>query len=356
MKKIKVLQIIDGKQYAGIYEIMVRIGNNIKNIEFNYLSPTKVYESDKSFDLNIDRKKISGRIVYNFRLYKFLKKHTYEIAHISSGAFFFTFFCVIACRLSGVNRVVVHSRNTPNINFFKKFLIRLLNPLYRKLTCAHLACSKKAIKSLFTKSDDVIVLKNGIDVNKYKYNEKIRKEIRKELNIEDKIVYGHVGRFDKQKNHEFLIDLFYELQKQQDCVLLLIGTGDLESSIKKKVSELGISDKVLFLDFRDDVNKLLNCMDVFLFPSLYEGFGNVVIEALTNGLPIFVSSGVPDDSNVSNNFHKINTYNIDDWVSDILSVDFYDRKSAYKDIIKAGFDIKDTSKELEKIYIDLMKK
>ena len=352
---IKVLQIMDGKIFGGITKLMLDVSENISsNIKFDFLTATDIY--DKFYNLDISRETFKGRFIFNFRLYKFLRRHKYDIVHINSGAFFFTFFCVIVCRLSGVKRIVVHSHNTYNFNCFKRILVGLLNPLYRRLTSVHLSCSFDAIKSLFTKSDDVIVLKNGIDVSKYKYSERVRVEYRNKLNISDKVVYGHVGGFNKQKNHDFLIDLFYELQKKQNCVLLLIGTGDLEVSVKEKVSKLGISDKIVFLGFRYDVNKLLNCMDVFLFPSLYEGFGNVVIETLTNGLPVFVSSGVPDDSNVSSNYHKINTYNIDDWVSDILNVKFDDRKSAYKDVVKAGFDIKSTSKELEKIYIDLMKK
>ena len=352
---IKVLQIIDGKQYGGIYEIMLRIEENIKDIEFNYLSSVKVYDSKKSFDLNIDRKTIKGRIIYNNRLYKFLKKHKYDIVHISSGAFFFTFFCVIICKLVGTKKIIVHSRNTPKINKIKKILIKILNPMYRKLTDVHLSCSDNAIKSLFTKADDVIILKNGIDTHKYKYNEKTRKEYRKKLKIENKIVYGHVGRFDKQKNHEFLIDLFYEIQKEQDAVLLLVGTGSLENQIKEKVKQLKIEDKVIFLGFRTDIHEILNAIDVFIFPSFYEGFGNVVIESLTSGLPTFVSKGIPEEANISNNFHKINSFNIDEWKKEVLNIELKDRTNAYKDTIKSGYDIKETSKQLEDIYKELIK-
>ena len=355
---IKVLQIIDGKSFGGIYKLFIDIGNSISHdIELNYLSATKVYECNNSYDLDIDRSSIKGRIIYNYRLYKFLKEHKYDIAHINSGAFFFTFFCVITCKLSGIKRIVVHSHNTPNAKVYKRILIKILNPLYRKLTNVHLSCSKNAIKSLFTKDDDVIIIKNGIDTNKYKFNKSLRKKYRNELNINNKIVYGHIGRFDKQKNHDFLIDIFYELQKEQDAVLLLIGNGKLEKEIKEKVKKLNIEDKVLFLGFRSDVNKLLNAIDILLFPSLYEGFGNVVIEAQTSGIPVFVSSGVPYEGNISSNYHKIITFNADDWKKEIMNIkiDTDSRVNAYKNTIKYGYDIRDTSKELEKIYKDLMK-
>lgn len=351
---IKILQIMDGKSYGGICKLFTEIEKNISNdIRFNYL--TANFINDKFYNLNIDRKKLKGRIIYNYRLFNFLKKHKYDIVHINSGAFFFTFFCVIICKLSGNKKIIVHSHNTPKINKLKKILIILLNPLYRKLTNIHLSCSKEASKSLFTKTDDVIILKNGIDTNKYKYNEKTRNEYRKELNLENKIVYGHIGRFDKQKNHDFLIDLFYEIQKEQDAILLLIGNGKLEVNIKEKVKKLKIEDKVIFLEFRYDIDKLLNAMDIFIFPSHYEGLGIVVIESLTSGLQTFASSGIPEEANISNNFHKIYSYNIDDWKKQILNTKLNNRKNAYKDTIKSGYDIKETSKQLESIYKDLIK-
>lgn len=352
---MKVLQIIDGEIYAGIYEIMLRFGNVIKNIEFNYLTSVKVYDSPKSFDLGISRKNLKSKIIYNYRLYKFLKKNKYDIVHISSGAFFFTFFCVLSCKLAGVKNVIVHSRNTPKIKPIKKLLIKILNPIYRKMTAAHLSCSVQAAKSLFTKTDDVIILKNGIDTDKYRFDKKIRDEYRKKLNIEKKIVYGHIGRFSYQKNHDFLIDLFYEIQKNEDAVLLLIGTGELEDKIKEKVNKLNIDDKVMFLEFRNDVDKLLNVFDMFLFPSFYEGLGNVVIESLTNGISTFVSAGVPEEANISNNFHKIDGFDVNKWIEEIQSAKKYNRENAYKDTIKKGYDINTVAKELEKIYKDLIK-
>ncbi len=351
---IKVLQIIDGKSFGGICKLFIDIEKKIsKNIKFDYLTATNI--DSEFYNLNIERKNLKGRIIYNHRLYEFLKNHNYDIVHINSGAFFFTFCCVIICKISGIKKIVVHSHNTPKISKLKKILIKVLNPLYRKLTDAHLSCSEKASKSLFTKTYDAIILKNGIDANKFKYNEKIRNEYRKELNIENKIVYGHVGRFDEQKNHNFLIDLFYEIQNKQDAVLLLVGTGKLENQIKEKVKQLKIEDEVLFLGFRKDINNLLNTMDIFLFPSIHEGLPICLVEALTSGLPTFVSNGIPEAANISNNFYKINTFDIKDWTKQVLNVKTKDRTNEYQNTIKKGFDIKETSKQLEQIYKDLIK-
>lgn len=351
---IKVLQIMDGKSFGGITKMMLDIGNCISSdIIFEYLTAENIDE--RFYNLNINRNSLSGRVIFNYRLYKFLKINKYEIVHINSGAFFFTFFCVIVCKIVGVKRVIVHSHNTPKINFLKKILIKIFNPLYMKLTDAHLTCSNMAASSLFTKIDDVILLKNGIDVEKFKFNDSIRNQYRKKINICDKIVYGHVGRFHEQKNHKFLIDLFYEIQKEQDAVLLLIGIGELENCMKLKVKKLGIEDRVFFLGFRNDVDKILNAMDVFLFPSLYEGFGNVIIEALSCGLPVFVSNCVTDEANISKNFHKINSFDLNEWKNVILDVEINERANEYMNVIDAGYDIMYMANKLEQIYKDLIK-
>ena len=353
---IKVLQIIGGNSFGGIVKLMLEIEKNIDNeIKFEFLTASNI--CDNWNNLNTNRKTLKGKIQYNYRLFKFFKKHKYDIVHINSGAFFFTFQVAIICKLRRIKKIVVHSHNTHNIIGLKKVLIKLLSPLYRKMIDVKLTCSTEAAKSLFTKTEDVVVLKNGIDIEKFKFNENARVEYRKKLEIEEKIVYGHVGRFEIQKNHEFLIDLFYELQKKQDdAVLLLVGNGTLEQYIKDKVHNLNIDNKVIFLGFRDDINILLNCMDIFIFPSLYEGLPVTIIEAQTSGLPVFVSNGISEETKINHNFYKINSFDVGQWISSILNIELSERTNSYKDTIKAGYDIKDTCKSLERIYKSLIEK
>lgn len=351
---IHVLQIVDGKSFGGIVKLMIELNKNIgTEIKFDFLTATNICQNWTN--LNISRKTFKGRIKYNYRLYKYLKNNKYDIVHINSGAFFFTFKVAIICKLTGIKKLVVHSHNTPNINVFKKILIKLLNSLYRKMIAVKLTCSKDAAKSLFTKIDDVIILKNGIDIEKFKFNEEIRNEYRKKLGIENKIVYGNVARFAPQKNHDFLIDLFYEIQRKQDnAVLLLVGNGNLEYHIKEKVHNLNIDNKVIFLGFREDVNLLLNCMDIFIFPSLYEGLGVILIEAQTSGLPVFTSKNIPNEAKISKHFYKVNSFDLKKWTSLILNTKIQERTDSYKDTIKAGYDIKETAKQLERIYRNIM--
>ena len=345
---MKVLQIIDGEQFGGIGKYILDIEKDIKDVEFDYL--TSVNVNEKFNYLGISRKNIKGKIIYNHRLKKYLKNNKYDIVHINSGVFLFSFQVALISKLVGVKKIIAHSHSTPNISFIKKVIIKVLNPIFRKITNVHIACSNEAAKSLFTKTNDVIIIRNGIVVDDYKYDKKVRDEYRKILKIDNKRVYGHIGRFDTSKNHEFLIDLFYELQKKEDSILLLIGDGVLEDKIKNKVKELGITNKVKFLGYREDIGSLLCAMDIFLFPSLCEGLGIVVIESETSGLPTFVSNNVSEIANISNSFIKIKDYNINNWITRIDNVKEVDRKQAYKNTIKNGYDIKECSKKLENIY------
>lgn len=147
-----------------------------------------------------------------------------------------------------------------------------------------------------------VLIKNGIDFNYYKYNVKKRNEIRKELNIENKTVIGHVGRFNQQKNHDFLIHVFNEYLKiNNNAILILVGIGETQDKIRKMTEELCIQNKVLFLGVRNDIPDLLSAMDIFIFPSLYEGMPNTVIEAQASGLPCLISDNITKEAKLTPN-------------------------------------------------------
>lgn len=353
---IKVLQIIDGKSFGGIAKLMYDVEKNISN-EIKIDCLTAISICDKWHNLDISRETLNGRIIYNYRLFKFLKKNKYNIVHINSGAFFFTFQVAIVAKLAGIKKLIVHSHNTPHISKTKRFFITILNPLYKKMIDVKLTCSSSAAKSLFTKTDDVICIKNGIDIEKFKFDEKIRKNYRRQLNIENKFVYGHVGRFDKQKNHNFLIDIFYKIQKRKkDSVLLLVGNGELKGEIENKVKKYGIEDKVTFLGFRNDINNILNCMDVFIFPSIYEGLGMVVVEAQTNGLITYCSKEIPVEANISSNFKYFDLKESSESIAQKIceeKLSLSNRKDAYKNALDNGYDIKSVCMILTKIYKQL---
>ncbi|MBP3802138.1 MAG: glycosyltransferase [Clostridia bacterium] len=348
---INVLQIIDGKNFTGLAKLMFNINNFIDtDIKMDFITAENIY--DKWRNLGINRKTCKGKLIYNYRLYKFLQKNKYDVVHINSGAFFFVLQVAVICKLNGIKKIVAHSHNTYYLKGLKKIAMRVLSPLFNKIIDIKLTCSKEASKSLFNNFDDVIILKNGIDIEKFKFDSDKRKQYKNKFKCDNKIVYAHVGRFSKEKNHSFLIDVFFEIQKKQDAILLLIGSGELEERIKEKVKLLNISDKVFFLGYRDDVHNILNAIDILIFPSLHEGLPISLIEAQTNGLTVFVSNGVPDETNISDNFIKIKSNDKKYWCETILNtgINAEEREYAYKNTIKNGYDIKETTKKLEEIY------
>ena len=202
-----------------------------------------------------------------------------------------------------------------------KTLHKILNVIFKRSYTKAVACSDLAGEWIFGKKN-YDILPNAIDINKFRYKDCVRNEYRKKLELDsDEIIIGHVGNFNEQKNHKFIIDIFNSFQKRTKSSLLLIGTGILIEEVKRQVEELGIQEKVYFLGLRDDVNCWMQAMDVFLFPSKWEGFGMVLIEAQASNLPVIASTEVPTVTRVTNFIRYIDLKsNVNDWNDAILEL------------------------------------
>lgn len=191
------------------------------------------------------------------------------------------------------------------------------------------------------KNHEVCILKNAVDLEQYKFSDNARKRIRNELGIsDDDIVCGHIGRFSKQKNHKYLIEIFNSLlKKKPNAKLILVGTGELEQDVNKQCEELGIKENVYFLGVRSDIPAILSAMDVFVFPSLYEGMPNTVIEAQATGLPCVISDTITKQANVLGTVKYISLNSaVDIWVQEILSKN-KERYFSRELFIQKGYEI-----------------
>lgn len=261
----------------------------------------------------------------------------------------------------GVPVRICHAHGTPNFKSettkekFKYFIREALAYLIRKTSTDYFACSKEAGEWLFGKKKRIIIMNNAIDTKKFTYNNKIAEKIKDEFNWENKYIVGHVGRFSSVKNHTFLIDIFYAIQKDlPNSILVLVGDGDLKSQIEKKVSDLKIEKKVFFLGARSDVYRFYQVFDAFIFPSLYEGFGNVLLEAQACRIQSFTSKDVvPQYANITPLLHYIPlSYDADHWKSIILTHKDYQRKDMSKDVQDNGFDIHQNAEWLTNFYLN----
>lgn len=334
----KVLLISLGKSFGGIEKYQEEIKNNIsKEYSVDILTPK---------DLDINRIGLINKIKYHHRLSKFLKENKYDIVHINSSVYLSSKEIAKLCKKRKVSQVIAHSHSIPKYNLIRKLIMKLTCFRYVKNVDTFLSTSEEPIKSLLTKKyrHKAIIIENGIDINKFKFNEKARKELRNKYDLNKKIVYGTVGRFETVKNHLYLIDLFYEIQKKQDnAYLVLVGNGSLKNKYIDRITELNINDKVLILDYQENI---YNMFDYFIMPSISEGFGISLLEAETNGLICFSSNNVSEA--LKANAH---IFNLDDnkqeLVSRIIKERESDRTNAYKDI---KLDINTMIKKIEKVY------
>ena len=217
-----------------------------------------------------------------------------------------------------------------------------------------LACSNEAADFLFGSQiprEKIKIFHNALDIDRYTYDGEKREAVRSKLNMANKFVIGNVGRLSYQKNHEFLIDIFYEVQKKVDnAVLMLIGEGELESKIREKAYKYGIMEKVLFLGMKNNVEDYLQAMDIFVFPTRFEGLPNVLVEAQAAGLKCLCSANVTKEVKLTDNVMFLDLEK-EKWVDKILQYsDGYKRVKTDEQIRAAGYDIRCEIKELEEIY------
>lgn len=252
---------------------------------------------------------------------------------------------------------IAHSHNTQNIPGFKGKVMDVLNKNVDAKADYRFACSSDAGYWMFGRDKDFTVIDNGIEVENFSYNPDVRAKIREKLGFSDKKVLGHIARFNKQKNHSFLIDIFADLIKEDDDYLLVLaGVGDLKEEIEKKVRDLGIEDKVIFLGSIGYVNELLQAIDIFILPSLYEGLAVSTIEAQAAGLKCLLADTIDKNSKITGlvEFIPIDQ-GTDPWIKAIHKALPYQREDTSEMIKKAGFDIRETAEKLSEFYLNLIK-
>lgn len=367
-EKIEVYQIM-GKWVGGGLEAVIM--NYYENMDRNKIHFNFVCDEDSTNLPYKEIEKLGGNVIivppyqkvfkYVRELKRIFKENNCKIVHSNLNTL--SVFPLYAAKKTGVPIRIAHSHSTSNKKEWKKNLIKnILRPFSKKYANVYFACSELAGRYLFgNKTFDegkVTVFNNAIDLDKFKFSQEKREQIRKKLNIsDDTFVVGHVGRFVAQKNHTFLIDIFNELHKiNNNSVLLLIGEGPLQDEIKEKVSKLGLTDSVKFIGQINNTNDYYNSMDVLVLPSLYEGLPVVGVEAQANGLLCEFSSAMTKETKVLKTTRFIDLEKTpEDWANFILN-DYknFKRVDSEKEMTEKKFNIKIEAGKLEKEYISLI--
>lgn len=367
--KIKVLHVVVRMDRAGLETFIMNVYRNIDRnmFEFNFLCASshkgayddeimqlggKIYHMPMSDNRGILRKFDRVNLIAQWLI---THKNEIDIIHWHSGDAVESLLCLKACKKAGIKNIIIHSHNSKCDRMILNRICRIFAGAYkyRKLACSEEAAEWR-FGNRFVKKNEVEVIYNGIDLEAYKYDKQSSIDIKKALGIENKIVLGHIGRFSQQKNHEFLIDVFYEYHKtHSDAVLILIGKGELEKAIRSKVSRLGLDNDVKFFGVRDDIPKILQAMDVFVFPSLYEGLGIVLIEAQAASLPVVTNKAIPKIAIVSDLVRMLPIDNPSRWCREIDEALKMDRSNAVFNDGLDKFDIKAVAKRLQEIYVQM---
>lgn len=236
-------------------------------------------------------------------------------------------------------KIVVHSHN----NSTEKIrLHRICKPFLNFFTAERAACSEPAAEYMFGgKAKRALIVPNAIDAARFTFCEETRIRKRQELGIGDRPCICHVGRITQQKNPLGLIDMFEAVHRKcPEAVLLSVGTGDMTDRFQSYIAQKGLSDAVICLGARHDVDELYQAADVFLFPSLYEGLGIVVLEAQAAGLPCVISDVIPKQATVTDLVHALSLdASPEVWADRVISCFGTPRRDTHKELIAAGFDI-----------------
>ena len=280
-----------------------------------------------------------------------VRREKYDVVHVHGNSAMITP-DLLGAKIGGARKIIAHSHNTtcnsPLIN-------SALKPIFYHLYTDALACGKDAGKWMFGKRP-FVVMKNGVFLEEYLFNDSIRNRVRKELNINNRYVIGHVGNFNYQKNHDLLIEVFNKYHNQnKESVLLLVGDGENRMKIEKKVSEMGLEKSVIFYGVSDHVSDLLMAMDCFVLSSRFEGLPCVLIEAQATGLPCIVSDKVSKESKMSDAFDFAKIDDLMDWTNKIENMRQATVRSELckKNTIslrKHGYDISMAANMLAAIY------
>jgi glycosyltransferase involved in cell wall biosynthesis len=284
-------------------------------------------------------------------IYRTVKENQYDVVlKLAENSLAVT--DLVAAKLGGAKTLAVRSCNAPTgMSRAGRSVHTLLKPLLNAVSTVKLAPSDLAAAFMFgkrTAEKRAHLLHNGVDLTVFRYDAEGKAEIRREFGLEGKLVVGHVGRFHKQKNHRFLLEVFAKIRaRREDAVLLLVGTGDLEDQIRQQICDLGLEDAVIFTGQRFDIPRLLSAMDVFVFPSFHEGMPNTVIEAQATGLPCVIADTITREADITGLVQYLSLERTpEDWARTALSAVNGERVDTTQAFMDHGYDIERVAKEL----------
>ena len=346
---IRVLQVFASLNRGGAEIMLLTLHKAIdrEKVQFDYIAN----ETNQEFSLVKDITALGGKVYYvpkylilNHFKYKnawkqiLRENNQWHIIHAHHTAPAFIFFKI--AKKYGT-KTISHSHIASSNSSLKSMIKIYFRKKMIRFSDNQFACSHAAGRWMFGKRE-YFMLKNAVDAKCFAFDNQKRESVRNSLALNDYLIFGHFGRFTEQKNHQFLISIFFEINRiHEKSRLLLLGSGPMLEKIRKQVKDSGLSDKVLFMGVRDDIPEFINGLDMFIFPSRYEGLPVTLVEAQANGLPCLVSDRVTKEIKITDNVEFLS---LDEpattWAQRALEMaQANTRVNTTSDIIKAGYDV-----------------
>ncbi len=362
-KKISVAMVANDFQLNGISSVIMNYCTNINSDKFKITvivgGEVARAHQEACDDIGISIIKLPNRKKSPLSFFKALKKtfkeEHFDIVHVHGVQSAIAVELFIA-KLSGIKVRIAHSHNTTCRNIR---LHKLMMNLFKRVYTGAFACGEMAGKWLF-ENGQFVVIPNGFVTEKFTFDSNIRAEIRKELALKNEPVIGHIGRFNQQKNQEYLLKIFECIAKEnKKAVLLMVGTGPDFKEIKERVKSHPYKDRIILYGETSEPEKMYMAMDIFVFPSRYEGLPVSLLEAQISGLPCVVSDVITKEVKLCDNYKSLSINdrpqawadvvlrNTSKWLNNSRT-DFYTQNI---EKIKS-FDIKENVKLLERLYTE----
>ena len=355
--KLKICQVLHGIVGGGSEQVVLNYAEGLRDdfefeVLYQYEPNAEMLSRFEKLCINCIHipDKVHHPLGHIVSMYKQMKWGQYHAVH-SHQDWFLNFYVMFLAWLAGIKIRVAHHHKAYHEKLPLKPLVWFLQGLNKIFATTYMACGEQAAISGWGKRcKNVVVLPNGINTERFKFNQQNRDEIRTQYGIGDKFCVGHLGRFYPQKNHDFLLDVFAAFHKDHpDSVLLLVGDGPLKKQMEEKASLLGIAENCIFAGLQKEPEKFYSAMDAFCFPSLWEGVPLTLLEAQYNGVPIVVSENVTDEVKIDNRVNTASINNKNEWVSILLNINGNERTNQILSNPKK-YDIRETAKTLKDVY------
>lgn len=359
---IRILQVVTHMNRGGLETMLMNYYRHMdrSRVQFDFLT-----HRDYDGDYGEEIKELGGILYhlpvlnpfsscYRKKLGDFFDDHPeYKIVHVHQDCLSGVILHV--AKEHGVPIRIAHSHGANQIRDIKYPIKLVYRHFIARYATKLMACGEDAGKWMFCGAPFEI-LSNAIPAESYSFNPGVKSFQREKWKImPEELLVGHVGSFTVPKNHLYLLDIFKEIQKKIPAKLMIVGDGNLRPEIEEKIQKLGLADKVILAGLRSDVPELLQAMDVFVFPSLYEGLPVTLVEVQASGLPCLISDKVPIECKMTETVQQIPlTDSPEIWADKAIEASRMPRKNTYEEIKAAGYDIVENAKRLQKMYEEMM--